>query len=99
MDISPAFFRSRDGVAIVPFIVYKEKLDDYFKVKINKNIKYCQKMEHCFTFIVYNDAHYHIPSVIIFSDGKISKHTKMTYVSVLGIDLGKGIYNQRERTS
>ena len=26
---------------------------------------------------MYNDAHYHIPSVVIFSSGKTNKHTKM----------------------
>ena len=37
----------------------------------------CQKLKYCSTFIVYNDARYHIPSVSIFSNGKINKQTKM----------------------
>ena len=38
---------------------------------------YCQKLKHCSTFIVYNDAHYHIPSAIILSNRKIIRQTKM----------------------
>ena len=37
-----------------------------------------QKVKHCFTFIVYNDVHYHISSVVIFSNGKINKQTERT---------------------
>ena len=37
----------------------------------------CQKLKHCSTFLIYNDVHYHIPSVVIFSNGKINKQTKM----------------------
>ena len=40
-------------------------------------IQKCQKMKHCFTFIFYNDVHYHIPSVVIFQNGKMNKQAEM----------------------
>ena len=43
-------------------------------------IQNSQEVKHCFTFIVYNDVHYHIPSVIIFSNGK-EEQTKMADAS------------------
>ena len=37
----------------------------------------CQKLKHCSTFLIYNDVHYHIPSVVIFQKRK-GKQTGMT---------------------
>ena len=37
----------------------------------------CQKLKHCSTFIIYNDVHYHISSVVIFQKRK-GKQTEMT---------------------
>ena len=31
------------------------------------NVEGCQKVKHCFTFIVYNDVHYHISSLLLSS--------------------------------
>ena len=38
-------------------------------------------MKQCPTFLVYNEVHYHIPSVVTFSNGKINKQPKMTDTS------------------
>ena len=38
---------------------------------------YCQKLKRCSTFLIYNDVHYHIPSVVIFQKWK-GKQTEMT---------------------
>ena len=37
----------------------------------------CQKLKHCSTFLIYNDVHYHIPSVVNFQKQK-GKQTEMT---------------------
>ena len=54
----------------------------------------CQKMKHCFIFIVYNDVRYHIPSAVIFQNGKVIKPRWPMHRAET--DLGKEIYNQRE---
>ena len=72
----PSIFRSRDGVTIVSFIFSEEKkLDDYFNVKNNKNIKYCQKMEQYSILSACIDVYYDISSAVICPKGKISKQT------------------------
>ena len=53
-------------------------------------------MKHCFTFIVYNDVHYHIPSVVVFSNGKINKQTKMADASEQRQISEKQVYIRRE---
>ena len=35
-------------------------------------------MKQCPTFLVYNEVHYHIPSVVTFSNGEINEESKMT---------------------
>lgn len=76
MDISPAF--SGQGMAwqLFPSLsAKKKKLDDYLKVKINKNIKYCQKMEQYSILSACIDVYYDISSAVICPKGKISKQT------------------------
>ena len=41
----------------------------------------CQKLKHCSTFLIYNDVHYHISSVVIFQKRK-GKQTEMTEAPV-----------------
>ena len=41
------------------------------------NTTFCQKLKHCSTFLIYNEVHYHIPSVVIFQKRK-GKQTGMT---------------------
>ena len=40
-------------------------------------IQFCQKLKHCSTFLIYNDVHYHISSVVISRKLK-EKQTEMT---------------------
>ena len=67
----------------------------------------CQKLKHFSVFIVYNDAHYHISSLLSSSQmGKVNKPGWPMYRAET--DLGERDYitrereeeeNQRERTS
>ena len=34
---------------------------------------YRHNVKHCSTFLIYNDVHYHIPSMAIFQNGKVNK--------------------------
>ena len=88
---------SIDGITTI-FI--PEQIITFFKDGSTKtryhHPKYCQKVKHCFTFIVYNDVHHHIPSVVIFSNGKINKQTKNADASGADRSWEGNIYNQRE---
>ena len=61
----------------------------------------CQKLNHCSTFIVYNEVHYHIPSVVIFRKLK-EKQTEKMQISEEGyyiIREREEEEDRRERTS
>ncbi len=57
----------------------------------------CQKVKHCFTFIVYNDAHYHISSLLLSSKTERGTNKQRWPMYRAETDLGKEIYNQREK--
>ena len=41
-----------------------------FPTTTPKNRQIYQNLKHCSTFLMYNDAHYHIPPVVIFPKGE-----------------------------
>ena len=57
---------------------------------------FCQKLKLCSTFLIYNDVHYHISSVVIFQKRK-GKQTEMTDAPSGDRSRKRGIYNQREK--
>ena len=52
-------------------------------------------MKHCSAIIVYNEVHCHIPSIVIFLNGKIIEQTWQIHRAET--DPGKGIYNRESR--
>ena len=55
----------------------KRRIIGGFPFYASIRITYCQKLKHCSTFLIYNDVHYHISSVVLFQKRK-GKQTEMT---------------------